>query len=143
MPNNALFDAALELRDVGDGAETSTASETGIAFDVLHMGNPVVMVHVTAIDDTTDDETYVLDVEVSDLVAGTYTSIAEVTLDNGMTVPASFPIPIHSQLAALLDADAAFIRITATLGGTTPSITYGAYVAPAMSGNAGMAQDRA
>jgi len=124
-----LFDKSLELRDVADGAEASTAAETGIAFDCRKLKDYVCVVYVTAIDATTGDETYVLNVGVSDAVDGTYTPIA--TLPNiRATGTGLYVIPLNGEIAAKLDADSDFIQIAATLGGTSPSITYGAFLAP-------------
>ena len=142
MPNNTLLDVLLELRDITDGAETATTSETGVAFAVRYAGSCSVMVHVTAIDNASANETYEMAAEVSDAQGGTYTEVGRIVLDRDTAVPFTAMIPIHSEKAQLLDADADWIRVTATLGGTTPSITYGAYVVPTPMGNPGRVQDR-
>ncbi len=125
------FDKLLELRDVDAGAITSTASTTGLRFPIRKYKGLCVMVHVTAIDATSNDETYVLTVEVSDTVNGTYTPIAALPniRDAGTGI---YTIPISGETAQQLDDDSAFVRVTATLGGTTPSLTYGAYIAQAV-----------
>lgn len=121
------FDKLLELRDIADGAETSTASETAKAFPILKYEALDVVVFVSAIDATTGDETYVLTVEVSDTSGGTYVAIA--ALPNIRAAGTGvYLIPISGATALKLSASAAYIRITATLGGTTPSITYGAFI---------------
>jgi hypothetical protein len=126
----AVFDKALELRNVADGAETATASETGIAVPVRFLPTCDWVIFVTAIDAASTDETYVFTLEVSDLVGGTYTKIAEHVWPRGHGV-GKMHIPINGDMASFQDTDSAFVRVTATLGGTTPSVTYGSYLTKA------------
>ena len=122
------FDKLLELRDVADGAETATAAETGIAFAVKKFLGLLCVVYVTAIDATTGDESYVLSVEVAATVGGSYTVVSQ--LPNIRAAGTGiYKIALDGALAAKLLSTAAFVRINATLAGTTPSITYGAYLA--------------
>lgn len=121
------FDKLTELRNLADGAETATAAETGVAFEIRKHIALLCVVDVTASVSNDNDETYVFTVEVSDLVGGTYTPIATLTVTRGVT--GKYTIPLSGELAQKLDDDCDFIRIKATLGGTTPSITYGAYLA--------------
>lgn len=125
----SLFDKQLELRDIADGAETSTATETGITFPV-RMAPPFKAVfYVSALDTASGNETYTLSV----LVADTAANLA----GSGVTI-GSFPItavgvyelPLTAKEIEGLDADAGAITCKATLGGTTPSITYGCFLAP-------------
>lgn len=125
------FDAQHELRDVADGAETSTAVETGIALDVRMAGDFKAVFFVTALDDADEDETYELEVVVADAVAnlaGSGVSVGSVTV----TSTGVYEIPLSGEMIAQRDPDAAAITSKATLGGTTPSITYGAYLVPAV-----------
>lgn len=141
---SAIFDKNLELRDVADGAETATAAETGIAFDPVHIGEYEAVVHVTAIDAADADETYVLTVETDSLVAFTDAPvvIASLAVDKATAVPTKIRIPLNGAKTKFLDPNAAAIRIKATLGGTTPSITYGAYLTKSGAGE-GEAKDLA
>jgi hypothetical protein len=43
-----------------------------------------------------------------------------------------YEIPLSGAAVEQRDADAAAIRVTATLAGSAPSVTYGAYLAPAV-----------
>lgn len=124
-----IFDKNLELRNISDGEETSTASETGINVEVRKLLEYVCVVYVTACDGTTGDETYTLTVQVSNAVGGTYTTIGTLAWPRATT--GSNVIALSGLTAEVLDSDADWVRITATLAGTTPSITYGAYLAPA------------
>lgn len=134
-------DAAV-LRDVADGAETSTAIETSIALNELdsaywHGGeipNGIlqVMIHVTAIDGTTGDETYTLALIVDDVAAMNDSPVAvwsQAIADDFTGVLYAY---VDSKNIPALDTDSSgtekYIAIRATLAGTTPSITYGAYI---------------
>lgn len=118
-----IYDTALVLRESGT-AETSTASETGVAFDVRKIGDFKAIIQYSGAVAT---GTYTFSIEVSDLVGGTYTEIADV-----VATPANasdrFDIPLSGKIAEQLDADSAFIRVTATLGGTSPSIDYDCFL---------------
>lgn len=124
------FDKQLELRNVADGAETATATETGVAFAARMAGDFKAIFFVTAMDKTTGDETYTLTVE-TDSVAAFSDSPVEVgrVVVTGTGV---WEVPLSGMAVEQRDADAAAIRVKATLAGTTPSITYGAYLAPAV-----------
>ena len=123
------LDTLLELRDITDGAETSTAAETGISFPCRKLGAYKAVFNISAIDYTTEDETYVLSIGVSDVVGGTYTTIASIP---SATVIANLTgrleIPLSGNLAQEFDADSDWIQVKATLGGTSPSITYGCHL---------------
>jgi hypothetical protein len=125
-----VFDKLLELRNVADGAETSTASEAGVAMQVRFLPVCDWVIHVTALDAASADETYVFTLEVSDASGGTYTAIASHTWPRGHGA-GTMHIPINGDMASFQDTDSDWIRVTATLGGTSPSITYGSYLAKA------------
>ena len=122
-----IYDTALVLRTSGT-AETSTASETGVAFDVRKIEDYKAVVQYSGMDYTTTDESYVFSIEVSDLVGGTYTAIATMPDIGGTQGTGRLDIPLNGKIAELLDADSAFIRVTATLGGTSPSIDYDCFL---------------
>lgn len=121
------YDAALVLRGLSAGAVTSTTAEGGIALDVLKAGNFKAVFTVTALDRTTGDEAYALSIETDATQAfGSPQEIA--SLD--VTETGVFEYPLSSNLVSQLDATAGAIRVKATLGGTTPSLIYGAYLSP-------------
>ena len=68
-------------------------------------------------------------VEISDVVGGTYTPI--VSTGELTAAKSQIELPISGLLVAYKDADAAFIRVTATKGGTIGNLSYGAYIVPA------------
>lgn len=124
-----LFDKQLELRDIADGAETSTATETGITFPVRQAGEFKAVFYVSALDSTDGNETYEISVIVADAVAnlaGSGVTVASVPI----TATGVYELGLSSGLIEALDADAGAITCKATLGGTTPSLTYGCFLAP-------------
>jgi len=130
------FDALTVLRDIDDGAETATADETGILFPVRFSGLFEVVINITAIDAASGNETYVLVVDVDSLAAfsDAPVEVARKTVDKATAMPAEVRIPLASDDIARLDSNAAAIRVGLEAGGTTPSITYGAWIAPAAAG---------
>ena len=137
------FDKALELRNIADGAETSSAAETGIAFDVAHVGDFEVVIGITAIDAASSNETYVVYVQVdTSLSASSWVTVASRTVARTISVPQEIRIPLNSAECVALEPGAAAIKVGCTLGGTSPSLTYEAYVKPTTK-NAGAIADRA
>lgn len=126
-----IYDANLVLRDIDDGAETATANETAINVEAINLEEFKAVIHVTALDFTTGDETYVFDISVSDLVGGTFTKVATLPDIGSATATGIYEIPLSGALVQGLDSDADWIRVGATLGGTTPSVTYGAFLTKA------------
>lgn len=125
----AIFDGALELKATG-AAVTSTGSTTGIAIAARFLPVCDWVVNVTAIDFTTTDETYIFTLEVSNLVGGTYSIVATLPWI-GSRGPGKVSVPVSGERAAFMNTTSAFMRVTATLAGTTPSVTYTSYLAKA------------
>lgn len=121
----AVFDIATQLK-APTAAVTATTSETGIALPVRFLATCDWVVYVTALG-VVGTETYVFTLQVSDLVGGTYTTIATLTWPIAHGV-GKMHVPINGDLASFYDTDSKFVRVTATLGGTTPTITYGSYL---------------
>lgn len=129
-------DPSVTLRSATDGAETATASETGIALNALTAaywdGNEIpeesmtAVVTVDALDSGDADETYVLTLEVDSVLAFSDSPVTVASLTVSST--GVYSMNIDADTIKALDGNAAFIRIKATLGGTTPSITYGSWL---------------
>ena len=122
------FDAALELRDQTDAAETATQAEPGIALDVLKAGNFKAVFIVTALDLASTNETYALSIETDSLAAFSDSPVQVGSV--AVTAVGTYELLFSQAGLARLDPDAAAIRCKATLGGTTPSIAYGCFLAP-------------
>lgn len=118
-----IYDTATVLRTAGT-AITTTTSETGLEFAVRNIEAYKAVIQYSGAVAT---GTYTFTIQVSDLVGGTYTTIASV-----VATPANasdrFDVPLSGKIAEQLDADSAFIRVTATLGGTSPSIDYDCFL---------------
>jgi hypothetical protein len=123
----AIFDSALALRASGQAAITSTTNETGLNVDVRFLQPISWVICVTALDAASADETYVFALQVSDVVGGTYTTVATHTWPRARS-SGKVVIPVSAHAAVFQDADCDWIRVSATLGGTTPSITYFSYL---------------
>ena len=123
------FDKQLELRNVADGAEVATVAETGVSFAARMAGDFKAVVFVTALDLTSGNETYLLTVETDSLAAFSDSPAEVGRVSIGAT--GVYEIPLSAAAIEQRDPNAAAIRVKATLGGTSPSITYGAYLVPA------------
>lgn len=129
-------EASVTLRATAAAAITATTAETGKTLNngeafwntgITPYQTLAVNLLVKSIDRTTGDETYTLSVEVSNLVGGTYTEVARIT---GLTAVGAYTLLLDVDTVKKLVPTAAFIRINATLGGTTPILDYDAYLAP-------------
>lgn len=138
------YDAAASvlLRNASDGAETATATETAVSLseldgaywqtegDIPH-GVIEVIVHISALD-TTSDETYVIDLVVDDTSNMSDTPRVVGTLNLAARQTGVYSMYVDSRNIPKLDIDSSgtdkWMAIRATLGGTTPSITYGAWI---------------
>lgn len=135
-------DASVTLRDIADGAETATATETSVSLNLLDAaywhnndvpnGMMAVAVHITAAVDTDATETYVLDLVVEDDVAlGSPTPVASLTVPSGTTGFVTMLVDSRTieALHTTFASTDLWMGIRATLAGTAPSITYGAWIA--------------
>lgn len=142
------FDDTVTLRDPTDGAETSTATETAVALNELDgaywhsegsnvtgfipNGIICVMFHVSAIVGNDTDETYVLSLEVDDASAMNDTPVSVWSQTISRSFTGILYAYVDSQNIRALATDSSgselYMAAKATLGGTTPSITYGAWI---------------
>ena len=135
-----LIDAAanVTLRDIDDGAETGAAVYEALidleTLDSAYWHNGEIpqqtfsaVVEVTALDTTDGDGTYTINLRTSD-GAGNYVIVAS------LTVPAVgiYVINLDGPTIKALDDNATKLQIGVVTDETTPSITYGAWLAPAV-----------
>lgn len=137
-------DESVVLRDIADGAETSTATEAGVSLKELDaaywhnneipQGILAVAIHVTALDVADADETYTLSLLVDDTsdMSDSPATVGSITI--GAT--GVYYMYVDSRVVEALNAESSgadkWMAIRATLGGTTPSITYGAWIAKSL-----------
>lgn len=128
--------AAITLRDITDGAETADASEAGVLLNLLSdaywdndeqpNGIITVNVHVSAADFTNADEVYDIYLEVD--TSSAFASAVEVARLKSVPGAGYYQLHVASQLIEALEAGATHIRARLDVTGTTPSITYGAWM---------------
>lgn len=135
---------SVTLRDIADGAETSTALETPINLNLLDdaywqentlpYNTLMVVVHVTeAVVGTA--ATYDLTLEVDDTtdLSDTPTVIASLTIPSGIASGTVFYLPVDARTIEALESDYSgnllYMGARMTLGGSGGSITYGAWIA--------------
>ena len=131
--STAVFDKALEL--LAPGAPlAANGSGTGVLLYPRHNPTCDWVIYASGVVAT---GTYTLNLQVSDLVGGTYTTIASFTWPPALAA-GRVHIPINGQMAAFLDNDSRYIRLNYAIGGTTPGAVVGSFLAKAAN-NAGLA----
>lgn len=130
-----VFDKALELLSPG-AALAATGSSTGVLLYPRQFPTCDWVIYASGVVAT---GTYTLNLQVSDLVGGTYTTIASVTWPPAVA-GGKLHVAINGAQAQWLDNDSKFIRVNYVIGGATPGIVLGSYIGKA-SNNAGLAVD--
>lgn len=131
----AVFDAATVLVTPGAAIGT-TGNSTGVLMYPRQFPAVDWIVYASGVVAT---GTYVLNLQVSDVVGGSYTTIATVTWPPAVAA-GKLSIPIGGKLAQFFDNDSKFVRVAWTIGGTTPGIVLGSWVGKS-SNNPGLATD--
>lgn len=129
----AVFDKALELVAAG-AALATTGSSTGVQLNPRFLPTCDWVICASGVVAT---GTYALALQVSDVVGGTYTTIASYTW-NPATPQGRVHVPIQGNQAAVLDSDSKFMKVAWTIGGTTPGIVLESFLAKSAN-NAGWA----
>lgn len=126
-----IFDADLEL----EASNTRTADGYGTAlayaldavypYNTEHHALLPVVFDVSAIDTTDTDETYALLVQV-DTASGF--SSPKTVVNQVITATGRYIFVLDLSTVAKIEEGAAYIRSGVDVGGTTPSITYAAFL---------------
>jgi hypothetical protein len=128
-----VFDKALEL--LAPAAPlAANGSGTGVLLYPRMLPTCDWVLYLSAVVAT---GTYTFNLQVSDLVGGTYTTIASITWPPA-TAAGRIHIPVSGQIAAFMDSDSKFLRVNYAIGGTTPGAVVGSFLAKAAT-NAGLA----
>jgi hypothetical protein len=134
------YDASLALQAPGSVAITATAPTsaldlyeiTGSPYGALNglngLGSFDLVLYVGALDHTTGDETYTVQIEVAD-EAASWTVVESFLLATAQ-IGEVLAFPLQPATLAAFAGDAAQIRLNVVLAGTTPSLTYWAFLAP-------------
>lgn len=129
----AIFDVGLQL--LAPGAPlAANGSSTGILVYPRHLPICDWVLYGSGVVAT---GTYTFNLQVSDVVGGTYTTIASFTWPPALAA-GQVHMPINGQMAAFLDNDSKYMRVNYAIGGTTPGIVLGSFLAKAAN-NAGLA----
>lgn len=124
--STAVFDIGLQLQAPG-AALVATGNGTGVLLYPRDLLTCDVVAYASGVVAT---GTYTIAVAVSDVVGGTYTRIASVVWPPALAA-GRIHFPINADLAGFLDADSRYIRAEWTIGGTTPGIVLGVFLARA------------
>lgn len=126
-----MVDSLLILRDITDGAESTTAAEAGVSVNAEKLCYYKAVVHHNAIGGTVDGSNYwTLTIEASDNNSD-WVTIASRQL---AAAAARYDIAIEGEdvasfMAASGENEAIYMRVVATETGTTAGdLTYGAHL---------------
>lgn len=126
------YDVNLELRDYTAAAISATTSSTGVEFAVRKQDYFKVVIIADAYTGyVATSAEWTIEVEVSDVVGGTYTAIGTLVPATAAGAAIETELVFGGDQVADIDADAAFIRVTATKTGSPGNLTYGAFIVPA------------
>ena len=93
------------------------------------------MMSVMAMDASSGNESYVWSVQAAETIGGTYRTIATMARA-AADGPGTFVIPLGRDDARILGLpNSVFLRIVATLAGTSPSVDYAAWITQASRGS--------
>jgi hypothetical protein len=126
-----IFDKATEMAAPG-AAVVATGSTPGLAINPRMLPTCDWVIYTLTMPAGTN-ETYVFTLEVSNLVAGTYTAIATFNWPRAHGV-GKIHLPIVGDLANFQDNDSLFLRTTLTVTGAAPSCIYGSYITKSTTG---------
>jgi len=135
-------EAGVTLRAVGGGTIVTTTASTALALgtnstafwtlsDTPHLELAIV-IFVESTDDTTMNETYQFDVEVDTTVGfASAVAVASVVVP-AAGAPGFYSVTVSGKTIEKFEPGATHIRLNAVLGGTTPILAYGAWLAPSL-----------
>jgi hypothetical protein len=130
----AVYDAALSLLTPGT-ALTTNGNGTGVLLYPRDFPMCDWVVYASAVLGT---GTYTFNLQVSDLVGGTYTTIASIVWPPAVAT-GKLHVGINGAQAQWFDNDSKFVRVNYVIGATS-SIVVGSYIT-LPSNNAGLAVD--
>jgi len=121
-----LFDAdATFSLVIPRGTITVSTTYPGVRANVLAAPTCVWCIAVSAVSAT---GTYTFALQVSDVLGGTYLPIAAWTWPAGTSTPHQVAVGVSATAARMANPQAAYVRVVATLGGASPSVTLESWV---------------
>lgn len=129
------FDKALEL--LAPGAPlAANGSSTGVLLYPRMMPTADWIVYANSVVAT---GTYTFNLQVSDVVGGTYTTIASIVW-NPSVASGVAKSSFNGELARFFDNDSKYMRVNYVIAGTTPGAVVGSFIGK-VSNNLGYAVD--
>ena len=127
--NKSIYDAeaSVLLRAKDLAAITATTNGDAVAHTVTDQAVAAV-IKVKSVDRTTTDETYDFTVQM-DTDSGFGSAVTVATLPT-VSEAGTYILLIDGETAKKFVADASYVRVVATLGGTTPICEYSAWLNP-------------
>ena len=119
----AELDLGFLLRDITAGPITTTTSSTPVGCRPDLFTSLGWMIYVNALN-AVSTETYVFALETSDLTGGSYVNLATWVWPRARGTGKAI-IGLVGDQAFWTNTVTRFLRVTATLGGSSPSIVYG------------------
>lgn len=132
---STTFDKALELLSPG-APLAANGSATGVLLYPRTLPTCDWIIYASGVVGT---GTYTFNLQVSDVVGGTYTTIASATWPSAVS-SGTLAVPITGRTATFFDNDSKFIRVNYAIGGTGPGIVTGSFLGKAAN-NPGLAVD--
>lgn len=132
--STAVFDVALQLLAPG-AALAANGQATGVLLYPRTLPTCDWVLYWSGLVAT---GTYTFNLQVSDLIGGTYTTVATYTITPSGPAAGRVHVPINANVAQVLDNDSKYIRVNYTIGGTTPGVVAGSFLAKSAN-NAGTA----
>lgn len=123
MVPTTTFDKALELLAPG-AALAANGSGTGVLLYPRSLPTCDWVLYLSAVVAT---GTYTFNLQVSDVVGGTYTTVASVTWPPALAA-GSIHLPVNGYIAQFFDNDSRYIRVNYAIGGTTPGAVVGSFL---------------
>jgi hypothetical protein len=129
------FDKALELLAPGT-ALAANGSGTGVLLYPRTLPTCDWVLYLSGVVAT---GTYTFNLQVSDVVGGTYTTIATATWPPAVS-SGVLTVPVTGRTAQFFDNDSRYIRVNYAIGGTTPGAVVGSFLGKS-GNNPGLAVD--
>ena len=123
------FDIKGALRDISAGAVTASSNEPALALPVPAMGHLDCNIGVTAVGNANGNETYTFVMAVDSVAdfSDAPVELARVAYHRDLGAK-GFPISINEEMAKVFHSDPKFLRVGVELAGSSPTITYGAWL---------------
>lgn len=126
MSNKYQFDVGAQSLVKAEGAAVTATETNSVDYKLESCPTFAVVIDVTAVDRANSDETYEFSVQSLDAAGANTVELGALV---SITTAGQYVVAIDGSTAKKLAGDSdEKIQLTATLGGTTPSLTYSAHI---------------